>query len=210
MDTQMMPCHLPKYILLEAGLPEGLIDLIFEYHGTIAIRFHTLFYDNMEQVRPFTKYMTEHHYNLNLWEVQRNDRFTYTDHAWILQIKTEMLDDIIHHGAETVYLCEDRALTLYPEKRWCKVVGKTPNGHRVMIEDHKSKYALWVPFKKLYNFIFVTRTYNEDEIATWEKKGSVSSEQHQNHHYVIATKYYILGLNPSARHNHFNLRFLFC
>ena len=171
MDTQMKPYHLPKHLLLETGLPEGLIDLIFEYHGTIANRFHKLLCDKMEQVRPFTKYMTEHHYNLKLWNVQRDDRFTYTDYTWEVQIKTEMLDDIIHHGVETVYFCEDRALTLWPEKRWCKVIGKTSKGHKVRIEDHKSKYAVWVQFNKLCNFKFVTRTYNEDEIKTCEQKG---------------------------------------
>ena len=82
MGTTLMPYHLPKHLLLETELPEGLIDLIFEYHGTIAQRFHKLLCDKIEQVRPLQKSMTEHHYNLKLWSVQRDDLLAYTDYTW--------------------------------------------------------------------------------------------------------------------------------
>ena len=116
MDTKMLPYHLPKHLLVETGLPEGLIDLIFEYHGTIAKRFDKLLCDKMEQVRPFTKYMTEYHYNLKLWNVQRDDRFTYTDYTWEVQIKKTCLTILLITGWKLYIYAQTEPLLCFQKK----------------------------------------------------------------------------------------------
>ena len=163
--------HIPKHLLSKTGLPDGIVDIIFEYHGDIALRFGHLYSEKIKEIQPFKKYMTEHYINLKLWNTQNIVHYTFTYHHWVLTLIKEMLYDIIQHKCDVVYLCDEGVFNPYDEKRWCKIVGKTPKGRKVLIEDHKTKRTMWIPFNSLYNFKFITRTYNETEITELTRKG---------------------------------------